>query len=178
MADRALGVSFSPTFDNAEQARRGQAGAGPAGAIQTLNFRLPKFTGGGGLSPLQTDTPRSTFGGAVLQSVLRTILGVEDAAQYGGMDYAGVGGDGRDSGAAMLAALTGFGGAGGGGRTEGAPAFGLLGGGGDSRPSVRPGDQGDRTDIPTGFPQATTPSFSSSPGYDSYQQPFDRQDIY
>lgn len=74
-----LGYSFAPTFQNAEMGARG--GAPPAQAqqaLQTLSFRLkPRVAGApGSLSPLQgQDRAGSSIGQAVLESVLRTVLG-------------------------------------------------------------------------------------------------------
>jgi hypothetical protein len=72
-----LGYSFAPNFDNAEQGRRGGSPATtPQTPLQTLSFRLPKFKGaGGGLSPLQGTSAGSSLSRAVLESVLRTVLG-------------------------------------------------------------------------------------------------------
>lgn len=65
----AFGEVFAPTTDNAQMATRG--GQRSQGPLRTLSFQLPK-TGG---------QPRagSSVGHAVLQSVLRTVLG-HDAA--------------------------------------------------------------------------------------------------
>lgn len=111
--------SFAPTFDNAKIAgRTPSTSAAPQGAIQTFNFRLPKVTGAAGanaLSPLQGDTPRASFGGAVLRSVLQTVLGPEEVSDFmggGGFDMgspSSVGGGGRDSGQDVLAMLAGGG---------------------------------------------------------------------
>lgn len=90
MPGNSLGYSFAPTFENAQQVRGGgAAGAQPQGAIQTLNFRLPSVTGAASsraLSPLVGDQQRgSSFGSAVLESVLRTVLGSDAvAALYSG----------------------------------------------------------------------------------------------
>jgi hypothetical protein len=87
MTGQAPGYVFSPTNANADRARRGEVtpttGQGP---IQTLSYSLPKFKGAGGLSPLQGDKPSgaSPFASAVLQSVLRTVLGSEAEAFFGG----------------------------------------------------------------------------------------------
>lgn len=87
-----LGYSFSPTAANAEDGKRG--GNPPAtsqSALQTLNFRLPTFTGATqstrAISPLVSQNPvGSNFGDAVIQSVLKTVLGP------GGLDgFMGVG---------------------------------------------------------------------------------------
>lgn len=71
------GYSFAPTFDNAEDARRGGTPAMTAqDPLQVLSYRLPKWTGaGGGLSPQQSQTMAGGIGNAVLESVIRTVLG-------------------------------------------------------------------------------------------------------
>lgn len=110
MPDNTIGYAFAPTFNNAQQARRNAQASAPAGTIQTLNFRLPNVTNAP--SPLITDQRMgSTFGGAVLQSVLRTVLGPDAAAQFtpsgGGGSVAG-GSVGDDQGSAILAQLVGM----------------------------------------------------------------------
>lgn len=73
-----IGYNFAPTFENAETGRRGQPADQAQRAIQTLSFQLPKFAGAGrtGVSPLQGQPfAGSPISQAVLQSVLRTILG-------------------------------------------------------------------------------------------------------
>lgn len=114
MANNALGFSFAPTFDNAEQARGQMTNAAPQGSIQTLNFALPKVNNAP--SPLVSDSRRSaTFGGAVLESVLKTVLGPEAAAQFGGfaaspepsMDAAPAGFAPQDIGAEFLRLFSG-----------------------------------------------------------------------
>src|SRR5688572_17472990 len=118
MPSNAIGYSFAPTFENAE--RRG-VGPRPQGAIQTLNYRLPQVTGAPSrLSPLVSDTPSMGFGNAVIQSVLRTILGPDAAASMPNSGHAGmpgqgsmggvpgaVGGGGDDQIAALLQMLAG-----------------------------------------------------------------------
>jgi len=82
-----IGVNFAPTFAGAEQARQQGAQAQPQGALRTLSFRLPQVTGSASknsLSPLVTNAPAGGFGGAVLQSVLRTILGSDALSAFGG----------------------------------------------------------------------------------------------
>lgn len=77
----SLGYSFAPTPENAEQGKTG--GTPPQtsqSALQTLNYRLPSFQGATrsarAISPLVSDTQAgSNFGDAVIQSVLRTVLG-------------------------------------------------------------------------------------------------------
>lgn len=109
-----IGYSFSPTFANAELGKRGGSPATPSqDPIQVLNFRLPKVVGAptsNALSPLQGDTRHgSDFGGAVLQSVLRTVLGPDhaDAVMSGSPAAAAspVAMPGRDPGAGILASL-------------------------------------------------------------------------
>ena len=83
MPSNAIGYSFAPTFENAAQAKSTPGGT-PQGAIQTLNFRLPRVTGAASahaLSPLVgQERVGANFGGAVLESVLRTVLGAEQAS--------------------------------------------------------------------------------------------------
>jgi len=83
----AIGYSFSPTTDNAEQARRG--GSPPyrqQEPLRTLHFELPRVEGtppAGSLSPLQGSTRAgSSIGQAVLQSVLKTVLGADAASAF------------------------------------------------------------------------------------------------
>src|SRR5882672_5563765 len=98
----SLGYLFSPTTDQASQAAAGTVSPPQFGqqSLQTLSFRLPRITGAatadamvgggapsggvpGGFSPLLGDRPSaqgSTFSSAVLQSVLRTILGSGDTS--------------------------------------------------------------------------------------------------
>lgn len=113
-----FGYSFSPTQENAQLARTGQvAGAAPQGAIKTLNFRLPAQVGRASarsISPLVgQQSAGSGFGGAVLQSVLRTVLGVEAAAALMGHsgNGGGIGGEdrrtSRDAGSDIFRALSG-----------------------------------------------------------------------
>jgi len=86
MATNSLGFSFVPNFENAAEQARSQSQVQPQGAIKTLNFRLPRVTGSAtanALSPLVTqEQAGSNFGGAVLESVLRTVLGIDEAGQY------------------------------------------------------------------------------------------------
>ncbi len=109
-----LGISFSPTYENAQQSR-GMPGATPQGSIKTLNFRLPRVTGAASanaISPLVGQDRRgSSFGGAVLQSVFRTVLGADAASTLfsGSPAASAVGQPGRDSGSAVLRALSGGG---------------------------------------------------------------------
>lgn len=106
-----FGYSFEPTMESADRARRGGVpGAAPQGAIQTLNFRLPRVTGAASLSPLTgQDRVGTNFGGAVLQSVLKTVLGPQ-AASFLGDQGGGIGGadrrTARDSGSDVLAMLS------------------------------------------------------------------------
>lgn len=106
-----FGYSFEPNAENAERARMGGApGAQPQGAIQTLNYRLPRVTGAAGLSPLVGQNKvGSSFGGAVLQSVLRTVLGAQQASALMGGEDSSLGGDDRrttDPGSAILEQLS------------------------------------------------------------------------
>jgi hypothetical protein len=100
-----VGYSFAPTFDNADMGRRG--GSPPASsqqALEVLNFNLkPKVAGAamGGFSPLVGQNQAgSSIGQAVLQSVLRTVLG------EGGMDMFGEGALGRDRDPGLPAGMT------------------------------------------------------------------------
>jgi hypothetical protein len=83
----SIGYSFAPSFDNADMGRRGASpAAAPQGALKTLNFRLPRVAGAAtsnAISPLVTDERRgSPLAEAVLQSVMRTVLGPEQAAAF------------------------------------------------------------------------------------------------
>lgn len=101
MALQPMGASFAPTSDNAQMAGK-TAGTAPSFSrpIQTLNFRLPKVTNAP--SPLLSqERAGSGIGGAVLQSVLKTVLGVDAASQLP------MGGGGRDNGQDILQALSG-----------------------------------------------------------------------
>ena len=125
MANNALGYSFAPTFDNAQQGQSGGVSS-PQGALQTLNFRLPPRVSNSP-SPLLTDQRRSTFGGSVLQSVLRTVLG-SDMATFGDMGGGSSVGPqgGGDMGAEVLRLLSGGGGYPGGASGRPSPGF-ILG---------------------------------------------------
>jgi len=106
-----IGYSFAPTFDNAELGKRGGSPVTQnQDAIKTLNFQLkPQVVGAsGGISPLAGSSPRgSNFGGAVLASVMRAVLGADQASAF--MD--GIGGDdrrtSRDPGSAILGQIAG-----------------------------------------------------------------------
>jgi hypothetical protein len=90
----AIGFAFAPTFENARMEPGRGAGSQPQGAVQTLNYRLPRVSPGA-ISPLVGDRPaQGGFSSAVIESVLRTILGPD--AMRGGMpqlpsavDYSG-----------------------------------------------------------------------------------------
>lgn len=144
-----LGVSFAPTFENADLGKR--TGTPSSGPLQVLSYRIPKFRGaGGGLSPLQGDERAgSSVGRAVLESVFRTVLGSEADA--------------------FLASMSG----GGGGSSFGQPArdpaadfwgnfASQFGGGFAPPPVVRPGNTApvDRQPAPTAPPPAPGPSFA------------------
>lgn len=79
-----LGYSFAPTFSNAELGKRG--GSPPASsqqALQTLSFRLkPRIAGAPGspTSLMGAGPQGSPISSAVLESVLRTVLGPDAAA--------------------------------------------------------------------------------------------------
>ncbi len=128
-----LGYAFSPTQAQADQAKAGQVSPpfGSQGAVKTLNFSLPKVTGAAGssaLSPLVGEQRRGPgISSAVLESVLRTVLGPDHAAMVlapqpmpGGSTDTGetfssrgaIGGGGQNDGglAALLASLNGGGG--------------------------------------------------------------------
>lgn len=82
-----LGVSFAPTFEGAQSNSGSAAAAQPQGSIRTLNFRLPQVTGSASanaLSPLVSEQAQGSFGGAVLQSVLRTIFGADAGSAFTG----------------------------------------------------------------------------------------------
>lgn len=154
-----FGYSFSPTNENAMQSRgdRGQpasGGQGGAGTIQTLNFKMPSIAGSPhNPSPLSTDTQvGSSFGGAVLQSVLRTVLGADQAASV--MNAAPQGGGGGDQGQSILQML------GGGGPSQ-LPSHGLPM---PASPAPQTTD-GQMGPVDTGNvdpPAATMPNFSGS----------------
>lgn len=80
MASNTLGYAFAPTFDAAEEGKYGGSPAMTAQSpLQVLSYRLPKFKGaGGGLSPLQGDMRSGALSSAVIESVLRTVLGSGD----------------------------------------------------------------------------------------------------
>lgn len=119
---QSIGDVFAPTFANADVARRGGVPAARAqDAIQVLNFRLPTVVGAAtsnALSPLVSQDRRGDFGGAVLQSVLRTVLGADAGAILSGSPAANdsssandspVQQQGRDPGSDVLNALAGRG---------------------------------------------------------------------
>jgi hypothetical protein len=83
VADNGLGYSFAPTFENAEQGRRGGSPAVTSqDPLQVLSYRLPKWKGAaGGLSPMQgTERVGSAISSAVLESVFRTVLGADSSS--------------------------------------------------------------------------------------------------
>lgn len=99
-----LGYSFAPTGENAEQGKQG--GKPPQtsqSALQTINYRLPKVQGSAAISPLiSQDQAGSPFSSAVIQSVLRTVLGP------GGLDaFRDSGGESSDD--SFLRGLSGMG---------------------------------------------------------------------
>lgn len=90
-----LGYSFSPTAAQADEAKRGATSPpfGSQGAIKTLSYQMPKFTGAASsaaISPLVGQESRGGFSNAVIESVLRTVLGPDHASQI----LAGGGGGG------------------------------------------------------------------------------------
>lgn len=110
-----IGYAFAPTAENAQERSRGGLDQSQR-ALQTLSFSLPSFAGAGrrkGLSPLQGQSyAGSPISQAVLQSVLRTVLGVDAAASFGGdggsSDPAGVyGPSGGEVSPSFLQSLTG-----------------------------------------------------------------------
>lgn len=109
----AIGYTFSPSTD-----RRGANGERtepvqqPQGAIQTLDYSLPKFTGNAP-SPLVSKTPvGSPFSSAVLASVFKTVLGADaDPSSFGSPASAGpsaspIAAPSRDTGISSYAAST------------------------------------------------------------------------
>ncbi|MEQ1726740.1 MAG: hypothetical protein ABL982_00050 [Vicinamibacterales bacterium] len=85
MAGGPFGASFAPTTDNADRARRGEVPGAPSSEpLQVLNFKLkPQVAGApGGVSPLQTQATSGGFSSAVVQSVLRTVFGAENAGRF------------------------------------------------------------------------------------------------
>lgn len=77
----ALGYSFAPTFDNAEAARR--TSSAPQTPLQVLSYRLERSPAVlGGFSPLATDQRSGVSNAALIQSVLRTVLGPEAAQMF------------------------------------------------------------------------------------------------
>lgn len=154
----ALGYAFSPTEAQAAEARSGQVSPpfGSQGSIRTLNYSLPKITGAAGISPLVSDQRQgSGISSAVLESVLRTVLGPDHANMILAPSpqpqgpVGGQGGGGSDSGlAALLASMTG--GSGGGGTAPTAASRPTP------PPAVHPGD--DTTPRPT----PDTPSMPST----------------
>lgn len=105
MPGQPLGASFAPTNENAQIAGK-TPGTAPSFSrpIQTLNFRLPSVKNAP--SPLLSqDQAGSGIGQAVLQSVLKTVLGVDAASQLAQPSSAPSGGYGqpsRDQGASVL----------------------------------------------------------------------------
>jgi hypothetical protein len=104
MPSNPLGASFAPTNDNAQMAGKSAATAPSfSRPIQTLNFRLPKVTNAP--SPLLSQQQAgSGIGQAVLQSVLKTVLGVDAASQLAQPSSApsGYGQPSRDEGQSAL----------------------------------------------------------------------------
>ena len=84
-----FGYTFAPTFANAEDGKRG--GTPPqqaSGALRTLNYSLPRVAGAASISPLVSQPGAGgalPFSNAVLQSVLKTILGTDAVAAMNGM---------------------------------------------------------------------------------------------
>ncbi len=83
-----IGALFAPTFDNASELGRSGSPASAQSSLQTLNFQLkkPRVVGAAqnGLSPQQgSQQAGSSISSAVLQSVLRTVLGAEAAGFTG-----------------------------------------------------------------------------------------------
>lgn len=81
-----LGASFAPTFDNARQIRPTTGGTAPSSqALQVLSYNLqPRVAGAPGLSPVQGQRRAgSSMGQAVLESVLKTVLGPDAAVAIG-----------------------------------------------------------------------------------------------
>ena len=81
----SIGYSFAPTFENAEMAGRNAAISAPQGPLQVLSYRLKKTPAvTGSFSPLASDrAPRTGIGNsALIQSVLRTVLGDEAAQAF------------------------------------------------------------------------------------------------
>ncbi len=108
------GWTFAPTFENAELARRGGSPVGTnQDAIQVLNFQLPKEVGAASanaISPLVGSERRGVnLGSAVLDSVLKTILGADAASALlsGSPAAAAPGRPGRDRGSDFLSGLGG-----------------------------------------------------------------------
>lgn len=128
-----LGYSFAPTSDQAAQAKGGQVSPpfGSQGAIKTLNYSLPKVTGAAGAASISPQVTQNKYGSgitsAVLESVLRTVLGPDHAGMVLGssptpQNAGGFGGDDeffsdrswnqapprqqRDNGASILQGLT------------------------------------------------------------------------
>jgi hypothetical protein len=183
-----FGYSFAPTFDNQDTLRRGgrpgtlQQGQSP---LQVLHYELPRAGGNrlGSFSPLAGQGLRGTgIGSAVLQSVLRTVLGPEAAAGLTG----GGGGGG------MTGGMTGGGGMadtstipglnlGGGGELDLGALAGLLGGGGAGAapaPTISAGDVGRNRRPPLQIPDFSgqgfnvpSPSPTGLPDYE-YRFPF------
>lgn len=97
-----IGYAFAPTTENAQERPRGGMDQSQR-ALQTLSFSLPTFAGAGrrkGLSPLQGQSfAGSPMSQAVLQSVLRTVLGPEAMGSFdqSSSDPAGVHGTGEVS---------------------------------------------------------------------------------
>lgn len=107
-----FGATFAPTADAAERAKT--APPPYQGPMQVLNYRLPSVTGAAGaISPLVGEPRRPSFGSAVLESVLRTILSPDQVESlFSGSPAASqmqssVGTPGRDTGSDALAALSG-----------------------------------------------------------------------
>lgn len=144
-----IGATFAPTFENSELATRDRATTRASSPLKVLNYSMePRVAGSpGGLSPLQGQRfAGSPIGQAVLESVLRAVLGA-DASMFlnsGGQANTsrgpeGWGGQSRDTGMQDLQG-----------------AFqGLVGGGEDIRspraPVIHPGgDEWGRGPSPDG----------------------------
>lgn len=151
-----FGELFAPTSDNAQQIRGSAASAAPQGTIQTLNFRLPQVTGAASMSPqYRQEQAGSSFGGAVLQSVLRTVLGSDQASGY--TDLSPGGGGGSDNGMDILR---------------------MLGGGGSTMPTMPAGSGPSQAPMSTGQMDAPLPSMPDFGGTAAPRRPMPGKDIY
>lgn len=76
-----LGQSFAPLFDPSQRQQNGPQGqAGAQQAIQTLNTRLPRFSGGALPAPMPLLTSPGSGGlpdgfSPIIEAILRTVLG-------------------------------------------------------------------------------------------------------